>query len=106
MVLLLTLASGSNVALAENSCTFKQFSPWLQKWFKACEMPATIETCREKRLSPYQGETKFATTSCDTKGAGAGCQIGGKVVYFYQTTAVVIEKGCSAMGGVVVKNLD
>ena len=87
-------------AVAAESCTFKQYSPWFKTWFLACEMPTTKESCTEKRMSPYQGATRFSGTSCDLKGVTAACYIRGRTVYFYGASPKELEAGCPRMGGV------
>lgn len=83
---------------ADGHCRYRQFSPKLQLWYRACEMPATPERCKEL-VSDYRQQLEYSDGACPTKGALGPCQLGASQTFYYQGSEPDLAKGCQMMQG-------
>jgi hypothetical protein len=86
------------VQAAGGHCSYRQFSPKLRLWFRACEMPATPERCKEL-VSDYKQQLEYGEGDCIGKGARGVCLVNNNKIMFYQGNPEALAKGCEMMNG-------
>lgn len=89
----------STAAVADGHCTYKQFSPRVNKWYAMCQMPGTRESCDSLAMSRGISEVKFAEGACSSRALVGACVVGGQNLFFYDGSAETVTKGCEMLGG-------
>lgn len=84
-------------ALADGHCNFRQLAPKLREWVRACQSPATAQTC-DDLVSEQKQQLEYGDGDCSTGAIGL-CVVGNDKVFFYQGDPDDLARGCQFMNG-------